>query len=73
MLQKKGGQQRNQRKLKNTLKQMTKKKKHNHTNSRGCSKSSPIKEVHGDTSLPLKTRKSQIDNLTCHLKELDKE
>lgn len=32
---------------------------HNHTNSRGCSKSSPIKEVHGDTSLPLKTRKSQ--------------
>ena len=48
-------------------------KKHNHTNSWGCSKSSLIKEVHSDTSLPLKTRKSQIDNLTCHLKELDKE
>jgi len=70
---KKGGSTKKSEEIKKYTETNDKKKKHNHTNSRGCSKSSPIKEVHGDTSLPLKTRKSQIDNLTCHLKELDKE
>ena len=67
MLQKKGGSTKKSEEIKkHTVK--NDQKNHNHTNSKGCSKSSPIKEVHGDTSLPLKTRKSQIDNLTCHLK-----
>ena len=39
----------------------------------GCSKSSPKKEVYSITGLPQKQEKSQINNLTHHLKELEKE
>ena len=39
----------------------------------GCSKSSSKREVYGNTILPQETRKSQINNLTLHLKELEKE
>ena len=39
----------------------------------GCSKSSSHREVNSDTGLPQKEEKSQINNLTYHLKELEKE
>ena len=39
----------------------------------GCSKSSSKRKVHSDTGLPWKQEKSQIKNLTHHLKELEKE
>ena len=39
----------------------------------GCTKSSSKREVYSNTSLPQETRKSQINNLTLHLKELEKE
>ena len=38
-----------------------------------CSKSSPKRELHSDKGLPQKQEKSQINNLTYHLKELEKE
>ena len=38
-----------------------------------CSKSSPKSEVYDNTVLPQETKKHQIDNLTLHLKRLDKE
>ena len=41
--------------------------------SMGCDKSSSKRKVHSDTSLPQKQEKSQINNLTLHLKELEKE
>ena len=39
----------------------------------GCSKSSSKREVYSNTILPQETRKTQINNLTLHLKELEKE
>ena len=39
----------------------------------GCSKSSSKRDVCSYTSLPQETRKSQTNNLTLHLKELEKE
>ena len=39
----------------------------------GCSKSSPKREVYSNTILPQETRKTSIDNLTLHLKQLEKE
>ena len=39
----------------------------------GCSKSSSKREVYSYTSLPQETRKTQINNLTLHLKELEEE
>ena len=40
----------------------------------GYSKSSPKREVYSNTILPQETRKtSQIDRLTLHLKQLEKE
>ena len=39
----------------------------------GCSKSSSKREVYRNTILPQETRKSQINNLTLHLKQLEKE
>ena len=39
----------------------------------GSSKNSSKREVYSDTSPPLETRKSQRNNLTLHLKELEKE
>ena len=48
--------------------------KHNYTKSMGYSKSSPKREVHSDTGLHQKNKKtSQINNLTYHLKEWEKE
>ena len=41
--------------------------------SMGCDKSSSKRKVHSDTSLPQKQEKSQINNLTLHLKQLEKE
>ena len=38
----------------------------------GCHKGSVQREIHNNTGLPQK-RKSQIDNLTRHLNELEKE
>ena len=38
-----------------------------------CSKSSPKSEVYDNTVLPQETKKHLIDNLTLHLKRLDKE
>ena len=37
-----------------------------------CCKSSSQKEVHSDTGLPQKRKKYQINNLTYHIKELEK-
>ena len=39
----------------------------------GCSKSSSKKEVYSNAILPQETRKHRIDNLTLHLKQLEKE
>ena len=39
----------------------------------GCSKSSSKREVYSNTILPQKQEKSQINNLTLHLKQLEKE
>ena len=39
----------------------------------GHCKSSAKGKVHSNTSLPKETRKSQINNLTLHLKQLEKE
>ena len=38
----------------------------------GCSKSSSKREVYSNTVLLQETRKLQIDNLTLHLKQLEK-
>ena len=38
-----------------------------------CSKSRSNREVYSYTILPQETKKSQINNLTLHLKELEKE
>ena len=40
----------------------------NFPNSIGCSKISSQREVYSNTGLPQETRKSQINNLTYHLK-----
>ena len=41
--------------------------------SMGCSKSNSKSEVYSDTSLPQKKTRKISDNLTYHLKELEKE
>ena len=46
--------------------------KHNDPKPMGCSKSSYHREVYSNTSLPQETRKIS-NNLTLHLKELEKE
>ena len=40
---------------------------------KAVSKSSAKGKVHSNPSLPQETRKSQINNLTLHLKQLEKE
>ena len=44
--------------------------KHN-SKPMGCSKSSSKREVYSNTILPQEARKSQIDILTLHLKQLE--
>ena len=39
----------------------------------GHYKSSPKRKVHSNTGIPQETRKSQINNLTLHLNQLEKE
>ena len=39
----------------------------------GCSKSSPKREVYGNTTLRQETRKTQNRQPTLHLKQLEKE
>ena len=39
----------------------------------GHCKSSPKGKVHSNTGIPQETRKNQINNLTLHLKQLEKE
>ena len=39
----------------------------------GCSKSSSKREVYSNTVLPKETRKNRIDNLSLHLRQLEKE
>ena len=39
----------------------------------GCSKSSSKREVYSNTILPQETKTSQINNLTLHQKQLEKE
>ena len=39
----------------------------------GCSKSNSKREVYSNTILPQETRKTQINNLNLHLKQLEKE
>ena len=49
------------------------KQKHNDQKPMGCSKSNSKREVYSNKFLPQETRKSQIKNLTLHLKQLQKE
>ena len=49
------------------------KMKHNHSKPVGHGKSSPKGKVHSNTGTPQEARKSQINNLTLHLKQLEKE
>ena len=44
-----------------------------HSKPMGCSKSSSKREVYSCTVLPKKQEKHQIDNLTLHQKQLEKE
>ena len=46
--------------------------KHNHTKSMGCNKSRLKREIHSHTGLPERARKISNNNLTYHLKELEK-
>ena len=39
----------------------------------GCSEPSSKREVYSNTILPKKQEKSQVNNLSLHLKELEKE
>ena len=39
----------------------------------GHYKNSAKRKVHSNTGIPQKTRKNQINNLTIHLKQLEKE
>ena len=47
--------------------------KHNNPKPMGFSKSSAKWKVHSNTRLPQEARKNQINNLTLHLKQLEKE
>ena len=47
--------------------------KHNNPKPEGHYKSSAKGKVHSNKSIPQETRKSQINNLTVHLKQLEKE
>ena len=47
--------------------------KHNNPKPVGYCKSSAKGKVHSNTGLPQEMRKSQINNLTVHLKQLEKE
>ena len=47
--------------------------KHNNPKSKEFSKSSAKGKVHNNTSLPQETRINQINNLTLHLNQLEKE
>ena len=49
------------------------KQKHNEPKPTGHSKSSSKREVYSDTSLYQETKKSQIHDITLHLKQLEKE
>ena len=60
------------RKFKNTLRQMTMKTQA--YKIYGMQQKQSLKEVHSDTALPQKKQeKSQINNLTYHLKESEKQ
>ena len=48
-------------------------KKHNNPKPMRVSKSSAKGKVHSNTSLPQETREKSINNLTLHLKQLEKE
>ena len=39
----------------------------------GCNKSSSKREIYSNKIIPKETRKTSIDNLTLHLKQLEKE
>ena len=47
--------------------------KHNNPKPVGHCKSSAMGKAHSNTGIPQETRKSQINNLTLHLKQLEKE
>ena len=47
--------------------------KHNNPKPVGNYKSSAKGKVHSNTGIPQETRKSQINNLTLHLKQLETE
>ena len=67
-----GSTKRSREKSKVTLKW---KWEHSNPKSVGCGESNPKREIHDITGLSQKTRKkaTQIDDLTFHLKELNKE
>ena len=47
--------------------------KHDNSKPMRCSKSSSKREVYSNTILPQETRKTLNDNLSLHLKQLEKE
>ena len=47
--------------------------KHDNSNPMGCSKSSFKREVYSSTILTQETEKHRLDNLTLHIKQLEKE
>ena len=49
------------------------KMKHNNPKPMRFSKGSAKGKVHSNTNLPQETRENQINNLTLHLKKLEKE
>ena len=62
--------------IKKEIKKISRKKwqwKHDNSKPMGCSKSSSKREVYSYIFLPQETRKTSNDNLTLHLKQLEKE
>ena len=47
--------------------------KHDNSKPMGCKKSSSKREIYSNTILPQKQEKHQIDNLTLHRKQQEKE
>ena len=47
--------------------------KHDNSKPMGCNKNSFKRKVYSNTILPQETRKYRIENLTLHLKQLQKE
>ena len=71
LLQTNGSMKKSKRISEKTSRQMN--WRHNYPKAIGCNRNSSKREIYSDTGLPQQTRKkSQVNNLTFHLEELEK-